>query len=359
MTMRKGLTSRTTSGRVAINSVALQDHISRNLLLQNLSLCDPVKSRRLRKALTETRCKKQCDSGMKAKCSQQQGAEEIEYVLDPAQPALTLAQKLGLVDAPAQRLTVDEWSRVKARSVDEGDSAQPCVICREEFRLQAQVLLSCSHVFHRVCLQAFESFAGRKCCPMCRKAQYETRVIHDGARLFRERCATRIQTCWRGYVARKWYRNMRKTIPPKDKHLRRRYFEEKLRELNDSFVQSCHTDIEDFLSEIDQSVTACRRVFGRFERENISEVHEEEWIRIQNKVLQRDIRDCSICLTPLCSPNLGMVASITPPPGRRRSVLLSCSHLFHQPCLEAFESFCLEETPTCPMCRSHYQKHLV
>lgn len=55
----------------------------------------------------------------------------------------------------------------------------------------SQVLLSCSHVFHRACLQAFERFSGRKRCPMCRREQYETRVIHDAAHLYRHQCATR------------------------------------------------------------------------------------------------------------------------------------------------------------------------
>lgn len=57
-----------------------------------------------------------------------------------------------------------------------------------------QVLLSCSHVFHRACLQSFETFSGRKCCPLCRKRQYETRLIHDAARLYRHQCAARYPT---------------------------------------------------------------------------------------------------------------------------------------------------------------------
>lgn len=50
-----------------------------------------------------------------------------------------IAQKLGLVISPAPRLTEDEWTQIKARSVQQGDSTQPCVICREEFLLQPQV----------------------------------------------------------------------------------------------------------------------------------------------------------------------------------------------------------------------------
>lgn len=74
---------------------------------------------------------------------------EKEYVLDPKPPPLTLAQKLGLFDPPPLPLSADEWARVKQRSVEQGDSTQPCPICREEFGLHPQVLLSCSHVFHR------------------------------------------------------------------------------------------------------------------------------------------------------------------------------------------------------------------
>jgi len=46
---------------------------------------------------------------------------------------------MGLVPAPSRRLTAEEWAEVKTRSIQEGDSTQPCVICREEFRLQPQV----------------------------------------------------------------------------------------------------------------------------------------------------------------------------------------------------------------------------
>ncbi len=46
---------------------------------------------------------------------------------------------MGLVAAPSRRLTVEEWAEVKTRSIEEEDSNQPCVICREEFRLQPQV----------------------------------------------------------------------------------------------------------------------------------------------------------------------------------------------------------------------------
>uniref|UniRef100_UPI003AB0A279 RING finger protein 32 n=1 Tax=Centroberyx gerrardi TaxID=166262 RepID=UPI003AB0A279 len=349
-----GLTSKT-SNKLVMTSVAFQDHITRTLLHPN----DPLKLRGNRKAPTHTK-DPQGRGRVKEKGPQKQdGHEEREYVLDPAPPRLTLAQKMGLVPSPARRLTEDEWTQVKARSVEQGESAQPCAICREEFRLQPQVLLSCSHVFHRACLRAFERFTGKKCCPMCRKEQYETRVIHDGARLFRQQCATRIQACWRGYVARKWYRNVRKTICPKDKRLRRKFFEAKLQELNDSFVRYCHTDVEAFLSDIDRSLSSSRRVFQQLERKLVLEPRESDWDRIQSQAIQRDVWDCPICLTALCSPSRGTEAQRSTHRQSRRTVLLSCSHLFHQLCLEALEAFCVDSTPTCPLCRSAYDKRLI
>ncbi|XP_041670485.1 RING finger protein 32 isoform X2 [Cheilinus undulatus] len=352
MAMRKGWLSKARN-ELVVNAVAFQDHITRTMLQPDFSLTDPL-----------WRCKRKAARSPQARGAEvralwrQDQQEEREYVLESSCPPLTLAQKLGLVASPGERLTEDEWMQVKARSVHQGESAQPCAICREEFQLQPQVLLSCSHVFHQACLQAFERFSRKMCCPLCRKEQYETRLIHDAARLFRHQCATRIQACWRGYVARKRYKTLRKSICPKDKQLRRRFFEAKLQELNDSFVRYCHTDTEAFLSDINRSLSSSRQVFQQLERKTVSEPRENDWDRIQSQVIQRDVRDCPICLTALCSSSL-LPEACTSTHGHRPTVLLSCSHLYHQLCLEAFEAFTVENRPSCPLCRSLYHKKLI
>ncbi|KAB5579744.1 hypothetical protein PHYPO_G00198540 [Pangasianodon hypophthalmus] len=328
--MQKGRSSRADGRKQAVMAGALQDHIIRSVThLQRPNLPSP--STRLTHTHTQTQTRRE---------------DEQEFVLDSPQPPLTLAQKLGLVAAPSsRRLTVDQWTEVKSRSLLNGDSTQPCIICTEEFRLQPQVLLSCSHVFHKACLRKFERFSGRKCCPLCRTEQYETRVIHDGARLYREKCALRIQAWWRGCVARKWYRGVRKVVPPNDPQLRRRFFEEKFQEMNESLVQSCSSDVDSFLREIDRSVAQSRDVFHLFDRLQSSArgVEEEVWMKAQEKAVQRDTRDCPICLTPLRSAHSSAPV-----------VLLSCSHLFHQSCLRASEDFHQEGGATCPLCRCHY-----
>ena len=69
----------------------------------------------------------------------------------------------------------------------------------------------------------------------------------------------RIQALWRGYVVRKWYKELRKTVPPKDKKLRKKFFEEKLSEITDRMVAMTSSDrIDRFLSDMDQSLSQSR-----------------------------------------------------------------------------------------------------
>ncbi|NWX88878.1 RNF32 protein, partial [Nothoprocta pentlandii] len=351
---------------ITVTAVALQDHIIRELQLQNLSLVDPFKSKsrnikNISKPVNKEMVRAIVDTGLRKKSTQHKKKEdsEKEYVLDPNPPQLTLAQKLGLVEPPPLPLTAEEWAKIKQRSIKQGDSVQPCAICREEFALQPQVLLSCSHVFHKACLKAFEKFTGKKSCPMCRKKQYQTRVIHDGARLFRVKCAVRIQASWRGYVVRKWYKNLRKTVPPKDSRLRRQFFEEKVQHISKRLLSSYDKNLDVFFSEIDSALAASRDVFQQVEGKEML-LGKPDWEKVQMQAFRQDIADCPICIMPL-SPALPLPSAL---PGKsspfsRQTVLLSCSHLFHHTCLQAFEEFSLGERHICPLCRSYYQKKIL
>uniref|UniRef100_A0A672RZ52 RING-type domain-containing protein n=1 Tax=Sinocyclocheilus grahami TaxID=75366 RepID=A0A672RZ52_SINGR len=321
-------------GRLTLAAVALQEHITQSVLVRNIPRNLPVSDASCGAAHV-SRKHRNHSSRQSVTCPEQtQGQEEREYVLDRGPPPLTLAQRMGLVAAPSRRLTAEEWAEVKTRSIQEGDSTEPCVICREEFRLKPQVLLSCSHVFHKVCLKSFEKFSGRKSCPMCRTEQYETRVIYDGARLYREKCAFALSCLTETHF-----------------HVIR--FLNQFQEMNDSLVQSCSTDVEAFLSDIDRSVASSHDILRRFDKyTSVSEMEEKDWLEAQEKAVQRGDQDCPICLNRLGSHNGSSKED-------RNVLLLSCSHLFHEPCLQAFELFCHEVKPTCPLCRSHYAKMLV
>uniref|UniRef100_A0A5F9CHT1 Ring finger protein 32 n=1 Tax=Oryctolagus cuniculus TaxID=9986 RepID=A0A5F9CHT1_RABIT len=284
MLKKKGHSSK--KDNLAVTAVALQDHILHDLQLQNLSVADYSKTKVQKKENRSKSLKKDAkatiDTGLK-KSTQSPRVEdpEKEYVLDPKPPPLTLAQKLGLFEPPPLPLSSEEWEKVKQRSILQGDSVQPCPICKEEFELHPQVLLSCSHVFHRACLQAFEKFTNKKTCPLCRKNQYQTRVIHDGARLFKLKCATRIQAYWRGYIVRKWYRNLRKTVPPTDAKLRKKFFEEKFSEISQRMLCSYSTNIEELLSEIDHCLAVNRSILQQLDEKCSHEITEEAWEKIQ------------------------------------------------------------------------------
>ncbi|NWI19458.1 RNF32 protein, partial [Crypturellus soui] len=351
---------------IAVTAVALQDHIVHEFQLQNLSLVDPFKSKsrnikNISKPVNKEMVRAIVDTGLRKKSTHHKKEEdsEKEYVLDPSPPQLTLAQKLGLVEPPPLPLTAEEWAKIKQRSITQGDSVQPCAICREEFALQPQVLLSCSHVFHKACLKAFEKFTGKKSCPMCRRKQYQTRVIHDGARLFKVKCAIRIQASWRGYIVRKWYKNLRKTVPPKDSKLRKQFFEEKVQHISNRLLHSYDINLDEFFSEIDSSIAASRDVFQQVEEKEMV-LSKPDWEKIQMQAFRQEIFDCPICIMPL-SPTLHPPCVL---PGKssqfsRQTVLLSCSHLFHRTCLQAFEEFSLGERHMCPLCRSYYQKKIL
>ncbi|NXC46517.1 RNF32 protein, partial [Penelope pileata] len=351
---------------IAVSAVALQDHILHSHQLQGLSLADPFKSRsrnirNLCRPVNKEMVTAAVDTGLRKKSTHHKNKEdaEKEYVLDPNPPRLTLAQKLGLVEPPSLPLTAEEWAKIKQRSIQHGDSIQPCAICREEFALRPQVLLSCSHVFHKACLKAFERFTGKKSCPMCRKKQYQTRVIHDGARLYKIKCAIRIQASWRGYIVRKWYKNLRKTVPPKDSKLRKQFFEEKVQQISNRLLSSYDVNLDGFFSEIDSSLAASRGVVQQLEGKEML-LSENDWEEIQMQAFRQEIADCPICIMPLSPPaHPACVFPGASPHSSRQTVLLSCSHVFHQTCLQAFEEFSLAVQHICPLCRSHYQKRVL
>ena len=64
-------------------------------------------------------------------------------------------------------------------------------------------------------------------------------------------------------------------------------------------------------------------------------------------------------LLPLLLPLPLLLLWLVRSGGSRQRVLLSCSHVYHEPCLHAFESFKLGDGPSCcPVCRQAYEKRV-
>ncbi|XP_073236816.1 RING finger protein 32-like [Porites lutea] len=341
--------SRKNTSSMALAAVALQDH-----MVRSLSLHDPLKKKKINHSLPVKNSRNLTSTEKRSRKDEDQ---KKEYVLDPKPAPLTLAQKLGLVEAPEVLLSDKEWKEVKEKSNARQDSSQPCVICKEDFGLQQQVLLSCSHVFHRTCLEAFEKFSGRKSCPMCRKEQYQRRIIHEGAREYRVKCTTRIQAAWRGYLVRQWYKKLRESVPPNDPKLRKKFYEDKFHSINARLLQSMEArnqSVDELLSEIDQSIAASRHTMRQLDKNAEGFIEGTDWEQVQLQAVQRCVTDCPICIMPLTSKGLYKKKNQSRP-----TVLLSCSHVFHATCLDAFEEFSLDRKPVCPVCRSHYYKKLL
>ena len=160
-----------------------------------------------------------------------------ERVLNAPKPP-TLAQRKGLVKWTAPDVSAAQWQELKHKSEQRSDSKQPCCICKEHFdNKQPQVLLSCSHVFHKACLSAYERHSGQKTCPLCRQANYQMMLINDGAKEHYQRSATQIQALYRGHRVRKKMRPILEQHMPLDSGLRQKWHAKRMSKVSDKLAQ--------------------------------------------------------------------------------------------------------------------------
>ena len=135
----------------AIISTAFQDHIIKQFDLGSLNT-----NKSLNKIKTpKIEGKSKINSGLnknKAPIKKSNEAQEAEFVIneDHKPSTKTLAEKIGIVPTcKDDKLNEDEWSDVKQKYIEREDFKEPCVICKEALGSRQQVLLSCSHTFHR------------------------------------------------------------------------------------------------------------------------------------------------------------------------------------------------------------------
>jgi hypothetical protein len=255
-----------------------------------------------------------------------------ERVLDPPLN-LSLAQKLGIVERPRDRLTEKEWEVVKSKCITRKEDK--CLICCEVFTNQDQILLSCSHVYHLKCLQSWEKFTFKRNCPLCRQ-EYEKRTFYQGKKNYYNNAATKIQSVFRMYIKKKAFKEVQRNRVPSNPLLYKKYFAEKLSVIN-SNLQVC--DISSFLAELDLSLENSRQILQKSHLEYSKLL---DWDLISKKALKNYCTEdvCTICISPLY---------------KRPKTLLNCSHIFHSACISTFEKF-VDGTHTCPICRHVYTR---
>jgi len=63
---------------------------------------------------------------------------------------LSLAQKIGLYEMPKMPLSIQEWKQIEKTSTTRQDHTASCPICLDDLKARNTVILSCSHIFHKV-----------------------------------------------------------------------------------------------------------------------------------------------------------------------------------------------------------------
>ena len=377
---REGRKTKKGERRSILNAAAFQDHMARLISLPSAGT-GPVSTSGVQ-AVRETSTGR---GGSHPRAEREE--TEVTEVVGRGH-RLTLAQKRGLVAAPRSKLDEYEWLHAHAQSLQRGDLQHGCTICYEEFRGEDRVLLSCSHTFHKHCLDAFERFTKQRCCPLCRTLQYQKRVVANAREMYEEECAIVIQKHYRRRLAKKRFDSLLSMRVPEDPAARQEWCAAKLSETNDRLLERLEdedTSIERLLADIDRKIffsKTAREIADTSLREPLpstppSEAEaigghgggdgdgggdgagvdptmkckkcEVDWEEVKGRARRRKDKTCPICIGPLARKLRGNVC------------LLTCSHTFHEDCIKLFELFQEAEQakPICPLCRAPYQKIVV
>lgn len=281
--------------------------------------------------------------------------------------SLSLAQRLGLVQAAPEPISKDKWENIeKAAQIRYGKDSM-CPICLCEFKTDEQMILSCSHVFHKTCFESFEKHTRVKACPICRKQNYDKRKTNYGSITYITKCVIKIQKLWRGYSGRKFFFEIHCKNPeylPRIIKLKKRLISYRLMKVGrkvDRTMKMKTKATEDFIQKMEENIKNNNENIEKqianiyhYNEENKLQVRDllpqkkspqiigKKWHEIKEKSLKLCGNECTICLSTLF-PNKNLY-------------LLSCSHIFHTQCIESLERYSLTGKNLCPLCRTEYEK---
>jgi hypothetical protein len=180
-------------------------------------------------------------------------------------------------------------------------------------------------------------------------------------------CARLMQRCVKGWLVRKEKRSMLRkfyTDGYGEAGRRRDFYAKEIGDLGsrvEKEVEAKEDSIDALFAEFDNSLALSRQVFSDNAADGVRGGGDGggaavkptpkrkpsttmcDWLKVWGQAKDRgDTQECPICLGPL---NRG-----------GGQMLLSCSHVFHKSCIEAFERFNIYEVCLCPVCRSGYDK---
>ena len=260
---------------------------------------------------------------------------------------LTFCEKVGLQKIKNFPLSLEEWKRVEAKTIKREDFKGDCPICMDKLSNRESVILSCSHVFHKICLKNFERFSAVSKCPLCRCERYECKTYTKDKEYFVKKSVDIIQRNIRGYLTRyKLYKKIFKNNMPKSKRLRNIYSYWKMRDLTDKMMKEIERQnkinqefFNDVLKEHEELIRMENKEKQMLEKKKKKE--EKDWNNIVNKIENRNNNTCAICLCEFKNKPL---------------YVLDCTHCFHKNCLDSFERFDPYYIKRCPICRANYTK---
>lgn len=312
---------------------------------------------------------------------------------------LTLAQQLGLRQAPQPHLTPEQWHAVEQQAIERRSALSGCCICCDSLAHRVCVLLSCAHVIHHSCLASLERFTIRAaqslghasqsvhhCCPMCRSVDYEKRTTEMPRRECRLAAAQTLQRLWRGVRVRMQIQHM-SSSPERRYDALARCMTRRHNKLS-ALMSQRESAIDALFAELDSSVAVSRSQINSAGREmqkiNFSQQESESWQQARRQAKERlqlahksgEEEECAICVCPLQPLAASTAATSTEASSLdsvkgKSCVLLSCSHLLHANCLAAYEKFAQQSAISsnnveashkhpsvalqCPLCRSNYE----
>ena len=259
----------------------------------------------------------------------------------------------------------NEWD-VKEATALKRPLSQSCAICYEFYskKDEQQVILSCCHVFHPHCINAFERFVGfdLRFCPLCRVGGYEKAVTNIGSLSREKNAVVVIQKFVRGYLARQEFcREIRSyydspsnaTNDETLNRIRQRFYFKEMEKFGEKLMRKIDRNedsVNKLGSQIDESLDLNRAMVHMVDEIRMTASSSTvTWDVVMKTAFERKSRADQVC--PICMSSMDR---------RRKSVtILSCSHMFCTTCIASFESFNsnITDTNSCPVCRTtSYEK---
>ncbi|KAJ2995877.1 RING finger protein 32 [Globomyces sp. JEL0801] len=186
---------------------------------------------------------------------------DTDRVIETSNRPKGLAEKLGIIPT-VTKLNGADWNEIKKQAL-KGSSQQVCMICQEPYQLQEQILLSCSHLFHRTCFESYEKFIPNPMCPLCRQCNYEKLSTFDGRKQYIQQCAIKIQKNWRMIRDRRKYLKLMETHVPKERILYQKYCLKKIESCHDQLttsLESSQSQFDDFIHQLDLTIEKNKQI---------------------------------------------------------------------------------------------------